>query len=242
MLDIDYHTVMLDMHRKCAPGDQVVGWWSSGGGENPGSDALFQQFFTSQVEDGVYLQVDTALSGGRMAVKCYKAESMVLDEEEVATGFTEVPCKVQMEEAERVGTDLLKGDSEGLPSDMGGLEESVKRLQKMVETVYQYVDGVCSGRIEPNALIGQQLSSTLDSVPRLGKEAFERLYTDSMQDVLLLRCLSIVGQLCGIYFCATRDPALWNPVAWQLVFLVVNAFNLVQLGASSALLQGEPLV
>ena len=82
MLDIDYHTVMLDMHRKCAPGDQVVGWWSAGGGENPGSDALFQQFFTSQVEDGVYLQVDTALSGGRMAVKCYKAESMVLDEEE----------------------------------------------------------------------------------------------------------------------------------------------------------------
>ena len=190
MLDIDYHTVMLDMHRKCAPGDLVVGWWSSGGGENPGSDALFQQFFTSQVEDGVYLQVDTALSGGRMAVKCYKAESMVLDEEEVATGFTEVPCKVQMEEAERVGTDLLKGDSEGLPSDMGGLEESVKRLQKMVETVYQYVDGVCSGRIEPNALIGQQLSSTLDSVPRLGKEAFERLYTDSMQDVLLSQYLA----------------------------------------------------
>ena len=132
MLDIDYHTVMLDMHRKCAPGDQVVGWWSSGGGENPGSDALFQQFFTSQVEDGVYLQVDAALSGGRMAVKCYKAESMVLDEEEVATGFTEVPCKVQMEEAERVGTDLLKGDSEGLPSDMGGLEESVKRQESLL--------------------------------------------------------------------------------------------------------------
>ena len=52
--------------------------------------------------------------------------------------------------------------------------------------------------------------------------ALSTLAAFSMQDVLLLRCLSIVGQLCGIYFCATRDPALWNPVAWQLVFLGVT--------------------
>lgn len=57
--------------------------------------------------------------------------------------------------------------------------------------------------------------------------ALSTLAAFSMQDVLLLRCLSLVGQLCGIYFCATREPALWNPVAWQSVFLAVNAANTI---------------
>jgi hypothetical protein len=56
--------------------------------------------------------------------------------------------------------------------------------------------------------------------------AMSTLAAFSMSNVLHLRVLAIVGQLCGIFFCATRDPPLWNPVAWQAVFLAVNAANL----------------
>lgn len=190
MLDIDYHTVMLDMHRKCSPGDEVVGWFSSGEGEFS-SDALIQEFYSGIAPDGVHLMVDMSLEGGKMAVRCFKSHSLVLNEEQLACGFVEVPAKVRMEEAERVGTELLKrGTSEGLPSDMSGLEESVKRLQRMVDTVSEYVDGVCAGRIEPNSEVGRKLAATLDAVPRLGSEGFDKLYTDSMQDVLLSQYLS----------------------------------------------------
>ena len=59
--------------------------------------------------------------------------------------------------------------------------------------------------------------------------AVSTLAAFSMTDVLLLRCLAILGQVCGIYFCATREPALWNPVAWQSVFLIVNTAQLINL-------------
>ena len=59
--------------------------------------------------------------------------------------------------------------------------------------------------------------------------ALATLAAFSMQDLLTLRSLSIAGQICGIAFCFTRDPPLWNPIFWQSIFLTVNVVNLVSL-------------
>lgn len=59
--------------------------------------------------------------------------------------------------------------------------------------------------------------------------ALATLAAFSMRDLLALRCLSIAGQICGITFCFTRDPPLWNPIAWQSIFLAVNVGNLAML-------------
>jgi len=59
--------------------------------------------------------------------------------------------------------------------------------------------------------------------------ALSTLAAFSMKDLLMLRYLSIVGQICGITFCFTREPSLWNPIAWQSVFLLVNLCNTAEL-------------
>ena len=59
--------------------------------------------------------------------------------------------------------------------------------------------------------------------------ALSTLAAFSMRDLLMLRYLSIAGQICGIAFCFTREPPLWNPIFWQGIFLAVNLYNLVTL-------------
>lgn len=109
----------------------------------------------------------------------------------LGTNFVELVVDLRFQEAERVGLDLLTHTSnDGLPGDLQALERSVGRLQTLLQSAAKYVDDVCEGRLPPNNAVGRYLADTVAAVPRLSRESFERLFVDSVQDILLVMYLS----------------------------------------------------
>ena len=50
-----------------------------------------------------------------------------------------------------------------------------------------------------------------------------------MKDIMGLRIVSITASLCFIAYFATRGTPLWDVVAWNAVFMVVNVYQIIQL-------------
>jgi translation initiation factor 3 subunit F len=88
----------------------------------------------------------------------------------------------------------------GHASDPGGapaaqdegaaLQHSMEKLLSMLETCSEYVDGVVDGSISPDDEVGRDISETLNSVPRIRPEVFDKMFNDSLQDLLMVTYLS----------------------------------------------------
>lgn len=189
-VDIDFHRTMYDLHHRVNPKEVIVGWFSTGRGVDA-SDALLQDFYGRDVSNPVHLTVDTTMTNNEMAIEAFVSTSLSLGDKPVATHFHQLAVDLRMHEADRVGIDLLKNPkSHALPSDLEGLQQSIVKLQGMVEHVLGYVEGVCDGQVKPNKEIGRFLMDTMAVVPRLGAEQFGSLFNDSVQDVLLVMYLA----------------------------------------------------
>jgi len=126
-----------------------------------------------------------------MGIRAYTSHNLVLGGAQAGARFEEVPCETRMRQVESLGTELLKsGMVEKLPTDLEGLKSTLERLQGLVATVKQYVDGVVDGEVTPDNRIGRYLAETLELVPNMDSETFERLFTDSVQDVLMVMYLT----------------------------------------------------
>ena len=63
------------------------------------------------------------------------------------------------------------------------------------------------------------------------------LISFSVRSMLMLRILAIGAQLTFIPYCFFQPTPLWTPIAWNLLFLGVNIFNVVKL-----LLEKRPVI
>ncbi|KAJ7514608.1 hypothetical protein O6H91_23G052200 [Diphasiastrum complanatum] len=185
-VDIDYHRSMFELHQRVNPKEVIIGWYSTSSGVS-GSDALIQDFYAREVTNPVHLTIDTMFSDETTSIKAYVSTSLTLGERQLAAQFHEIQLDLRLLEAERIGFDLLKKTMvEKLPSDLEGLEQSIGRLQNMIEVVFRYTDDVVEGRILPDNTIGRYLLETISMVPKIAPEAFDRLFNDSIQDLLLV--------------------------------------------------------
>lgn len=190
-VDIAHHKTMFDLHQRVAPSEVIVGWFATG----PAlfnSDALIQEFYTKEGTNSIHLLVDTTLSGGRFNIQAFMSRLLTLKGDKVlATEFVEMPCEVLFGEAERVGVDLLTGGaSPGPLSDNEGLASSLQRLEELLDRVYTYVDAVTEGRSKGDPVIGRYLADILSVVPHFSKPDFERLFNESVTDVMMVSYLS----------------------------------------------------
>jgi len=79
------------------------------------------------------------------------------------------------------------GNSTGsLINDIEGLEISLKKLIEMLEAVTRYVDKVLDGSIKPNNNIGRFLADTIASLPRVDSAQFDKMFNNSLQDLLMV--------------------------------------------------------
>jgi translation initiation factor 3 subunit F len=66
----------------------------------------------------------------------------------------------------------------------------MKRLLEMLETTSDHVDQVVAGKITPDNEVGREIAATLAAVPRVRPEVFDRVFNDSLQDLLMTTYLS----------------------------------------------------
>lgn len=194
-LDIEYHRNMLDLHLRVSPKDVLIGWYSTGAGITD-TDALIHDFFGRECSAPVHLAVDTGFVDEARALRAWVGAPVALGEAVVGTAFSELPVEHAFADADRAGLPTLaaaggpEATPQPLPNDLAGLDASVQRLHAMLELAHGYADGVVEGRLKPNNAVGRFLADTVAAVPRLSREAFDKLFNDSVQDVLLVMYLS----------------------------------------------------
>ncbi len=158
-----------------------------------------QDFFARECAAPVHLAIDTGFVDEARALRAWVGTPVALGETVVGTAFVELPLEHKFADAERAGLPALAAAASAgadaaaaapLPGDLASLEASVARLGAMLSVAHAYVDGVVEGKLKPNNAIGRFLADTVAAVPRMPREAFDKLFNDSVQDVLLVMYLS----------------------------------------------------
>ena len=191
-LDIEYHRQMLDLHCRVSPKDVCVGWYSTGGALTE-TDALIHDFYARECASPgpVLLEFDTSFMDQERAIRAWVGSALSVKDNVVGTSFVEIGLVHRYEDAHRVGMPLLTSvEPSAPPSDAAGLASSVGRLHALLELAHTYADAACSGKVKPDPALGRMLADAVAAVPRLPRAAFDSLFNDAVQDVLLVMYLS----------------------------------------------------
>jgi translation initiation factor 3 subunit F len=172
------------------------------------TSSLIHEFYAGECDDDpIHLVVDTGLTSDAIGLRAYKSTPVVVKGEPLANLFHEIRLSVKSSESERICVDRMirsSSDPHGGPvsSDTGpdadtgaaALQISMERLLTMLETCSSYVDKVVSGEINfddaDTDRVGRDISDTLNTVPRIRPEVFDKLFNDSLQDLLMVTYLS----------------------------------------------------
>jgi translation initiation factor 3 subunit F len=207
---------MLALHLRADPKQVVVGWYASAGlgVQGDGSDApdlmadtssLIHEFYAGESDEGdpIHLVVDTRLLEDSISVRAYRSTPVTVQGDALANLFHELSLSLESSEPETIC--LHQMISGGKQNQVAGssvdeatkenegkepLQVSMEKLLALLTTASQYVDAVVAGKVDPNAEVGRQIADTLATVPRIRPEVFDRLFNDSLQDLLMVTYLS----------------------------------------------------
>lgn len=199
---------MLALHLRANRKETVVGWYASAalGDEDNTNDApnlifntssLIHEFYAEECDEGdpVHLVVDTRLLEDAITARAYRSTPVVVQGEPMANMFHELRLTVQNSEPENLALHRMVADSKGEDKEKDEpLLVSMEKLYNMLEKASDYVDSVMDGKISPDAEIGRQVANTLATVPRIRPEVFDKLFNDSLQDLLMVTYLSNITQ------------------------------------------------
>jgi translation initiation factor 3 subunit F len=204
----DFNKQMLALHLRANRKETVVGWYASAalgdvdGAEAPdliaNTSSLIHEFYAEESDEGdpVHLVVDTRILSDAITARVYRSTPVVVQGEPMANMFHELRLTLKNSEAETLALHRMVEDSKGKSAEL--TEEplliSMEKLYKLLETASEYVDSVVDGKTSPDAEVGRQVADTLASVPRIRPEVFDKLFNDSLQDLLMVTYLSNITQ------------------------------------------------
>jgi translation initiation factor 3 subunit F len=202
----DFNRKMLALHMRSSK-DIVVGWYASAAGERLVADtsSLIHEFYAGECEDSdpVHLVVDTRLLTDCLPIKAYQSAPLVVQGEQLGNIFHELQVSLFSSEAETIclremiesmsisssSVDDTKVTTEDVPST-SGLQVSMERLYHLLDSTLNYVNSVVDGSVPMDAEKGRQISDTLATIPHVRPEIFDKLFHNSLQDLLMVSYLS----------------------------------------------------
>jgi translation initiation factor 3 subunit F len=193
-LNRDYFHNMLDLHYRAAPQESVVGWYATGDTIDEQSVFINDFYWKEMQAPPLHLIVDTVLHNDKLGISAFVSTSLSLSNKESSLGFQFRPILLDFaaEKPEKTALDILtKGqksnaDTDTLLGQLDSLEISLKRLIALVDTVSEYVDRVNEGKESGDPQVGRLLLDTVSSLPKLDSSTFEKTFSDSMKDLLMV--------------------------------------------------------
>lgn len=178
------------------------------------SSSLIHDFYAGECIDcdPIHLVVDTSLSTDGILLKAYKSAPVQVKGEPLANMFHEIQLSMKTTESERICLHSMISSMQtgsAIPSstvssdDAKSLQISMERLLEMLESASQYVDTVIQGYgsnissalsndIDHHDKLGRQIADTLSQVPHIPKDLFDKMFHDTLQDLLMISYLSNV--------------------------------------------------
>jgi len=205
----DFNRQMLALHLRANKRETVVGWYSTAlPDETEGNDGKFKfiadtsslihEFYASECEDDpIHVVVDTSLTADAMELRAFKSTSVTVKNEVLANIFNEIRLCVKSSESEKICIDkMIDGNTPSGASatqdESVALKLSMEKLLEMLETASSYVDSVLASNADPDESIGREIFESLNSIPRIRPEVFDKMFNDSLQDLLMVTYLSNV--------------------------------------------------
>ena len=191
-VNTDFHSTMLQLHRRVHPKHTVVGWYSTGEDVNEGS-ILFHECYGSDVERPVHMLVDLGLGERRMSSKAYISKTLELGALCLGTVFREVKLAIVNAEADKIGIETLMKSASA--SNAGGssqvseadsMEVTIKKLLRTLEGVGEYVEKVNQGEVTPDPRTITLLQEAMSAAPRLPTSTFDKIFNSQVQDMLVV--------------------------------------------------------
>ena len=205
----DFNRQMLALHLRANRKEKVIGWYATA---LPMEDnthkciadtsVLIHDFYAGECDDDpIHLVVDTSLTNDTVSLKAYKSAPVQVKNEQLANLFHEIRLGIKSTESERICIDHMVRQSiqnqfdltpvpQKAVSDEKTLQISMEKLYEMLEKASAYVDGVVDGTLPADDKVGRTISDTLSSVPRIRPEVFDKMFNDSLQDLLMVTYLS----------------------------------------------------
>jgi len=192
-VDMVFYHNMFELHHKVAPKEVIVGWYSTGSEINDASVMIHNDFYGKEMNSQpIHLTVDTDLTNISLGVKVYTNVNIVFNEKILGSQFVPVPVEIFAFDAEKLGVDAIKRGKltdtpKSMLSDLDTLEDSMKKLLEMLDYVSDYVNKVLDGKVTPvDNKIGRFLADTISTLPKIDATAFEKMFSSSLQDLLLV--------------------------------------------------------
>lgn len=200
----DFNKQMLALHLKTNKKEQVVGWYASAALGEDGEDgpdlitdtsSLIHEFYAGESDEGdpIHLVVDTRLKEDAVSVRAYRSTPVMVQGEPLANLFHELRLTMETTEPEAICLNkmVMGGKMQDNPAEGDEpLLVSMEKLYSLLEAASNYVDAVVEGKITPDAELGRQVANALATVPRMRPEVFDKLFNDSLQDLLMVTYLS----------------------------------------------------
>ena len=188
---MEYHRTLYDLHRQVNPREVIVGWYATGR-EITDHSWLIHEFYSRETKDPIHLCLDTQLQGDMMSIGAYVSAPMGVPEKTMGTLFTPLEVESHFHATEEMGLQVLKRTLDSpdntitLTSDLEHVASSVDGLRQKLDQVGGYVDQVLSGSVEGDKKIGRYLLDTVSAIPKLDTEEFEKMFNNSLQDLLMV--------------------------------------------------------
>ena len=193
---MDFHKVMVELHQKVNPKDQVIGWYTTA---SQVSDASFSihDIFLQEMSSPVLLLVDAALSNKQLSVKAFVSTmDGELADHAVGGHFAPVKVTYSVQDADRVGLNALMSkrtnEQSSIDSDLDNLETSVQKLSGLIDNVLAFVEDMISkGDTTPEQnAIGRTLMNAVTSIPHVDNALFQDVLSRNLKDLLMVVYLS----------------------------------------------------
>jgi len=211
---VGWYATALPVDSDGGEGEEGADSSGSGGGEYrciADTSSLIHEFYAGECDDDpVHLVVDTSLRTDAVSLRAYRSTPVQVRGEPLANLFHEIGLAVRCSESERIAVDQMvkaqnrekadggeeeekKGSAEDDGEDeAAALRVSMERLLSMLETASAYVDGVVEGKTPADDKVGRKIEDALSAIPRIRPEVFDRMFNDSLQDLLMVTYLSNV--------------------------------------------------
>jgi hypothetical protein len=82
------------------------------------------------------------------------------------------------------------GEARDIAADLEGLETSLRRLRKLLDSVGSYVDDVVAGRREGDEALGRQIADAVAAVPALDGDVSRGGLDTAIKDTLMVTYLA----------------------------------------------------
>jgi translation initiation factor 3 subunit F len=215
-IDVEFQRTMYDMHLKVCSRDVIVGWYSTGFTDH---NQLIHDFYRDKLPTPVHLLVDPSMKTGRVVVKALVSAPLSLGSLSLGQMFKEVPYSFRALDLDKLCLNMMaearfpqlkKGLARLIPQDeltragdatsgatpaLGAPRTAIsanqlKTLIKNLDRSINYVQRVLNESTPADPTIGRTILESLNDVPLHSSELFEKVFSDSVQDMLMVMYLA----------------------------------------------------